>query len=105
MQGCIPVVTNDMVLPFSEVLDWTLASIRCLSCDLDDVVLALNRIPTEMVVEWRHQVLYLYKRYFSSMATIAMMTLNILNERLFPISGRSYDVRETWSHCSRARGV
>lgn len=95
MQGCIPVLTGDEILPFSEVLDWTLASIMCLSCDLDEVVAKLQTIPKEMVVEWRKHVLFLYKNHFSSIARIAMTTMDVINERVFPISVKSYDVSES----------
>lgn len=92
LQGCIPVIVTDIILPFSEVLDWTLASIRCLSCDIGGVVSMVKRVPDAMVEELRQQVLYLYRKFFSSMATIAMTTLDIINDRVFPISARSSDV-------------
>ena len=92
MQGCIPVVVSGVALPYSDVLDWTLASIKCPSCELEEVVEKLRSIPEAMVTEWRSQVLYLYNRYFSSMAAIVMATLDILDERVFPISSRSYGV-------------
>lgn len=93
-QGCIPVIVDDLVLPFSEVLDWLLATIRCLSCDLRGVVSALKKVPPAMVVDWRQQVMRLYARHFSSMAAIVMTTMDILNDRVFPMSARSYDVRK-----------
>lgn len=84
---------DDLILPFSEVLDWTLASVKCPSCDLRSVVSKLRSLPAAMVSDWRMQVLYFYRRYFSSMAVIVMTTLGILNDRVFTISARSYDVR------------
>ena len=97
-QGCIPVVVSGVALPFSDVLDWTLASIQCPSCELEQVVEKLRSIPEAMVAEWRSQVLYLYNRYFSSMAAIVLATLDIIDERVFPISARSYGVSHV--HCS-----
>ena len=93
LQGCIPVLVTDTILPFSEVLDWTLASISCPWCDLGGVVKKLRGLPEAMVQEQRQQVLTTYRKHFSSMAVIAMTTLNILNERVYPVSARSYDVR------------
>ena len=43
--------------------------------------------------DWRQRGLFFYRQYFSSMATIAMITLDILNQRVFPITARSYEVR------------
>lgn len=91
-QGCIPVVLTETNLPFFEVLDWGLASINCPLCDLMGVVSLLRGLPEAMVWEWREKVLHFYRRYFSSMTAIVLTTLDILNERAFPISARSYDV-------------
>lgn len=85
-------LTTDVILPFSEVLDWTLASVTCLSCDLVEVVSKLRLIPDAMSKDLQTQVLYLYSRYFISMTAITMATLDLLNERVFPISAKSYDV-------------
>lgn len=41
------------------------------------------------------QVLHVYSRYFHSMSAITMTTLDILNERVFPFSARSYEVINT----------
>lgn len=85
--------TSDVNLPFFEVLDWALASVSCPSCDLPGVVRLLRQVPQAMVEDWRQRGLFFYRQYFSSMATIAMTTLDILNQRVFPITARSYDVR------------
>ena len=39
------------------------------------------------------QVLYLYRRYFFSMATIVNTVLDIVNERVFPSAVHGYEVR------------
>ena len=41
------------------------------------------------------QVLFLYKRYFSSMAAIAVATLHIINGRVFPTSKHNYEVTKS----------
>ena len=38
------------------------------------------------------QVLHLYRKYFSSMASIAMATMHILNGRVFPVTAPGYEV-------------
>ncbi|KAH7939737.1 hypothetical protein HPB52_016743 [Rhipicephalus sanguineus] len=93
--GCIPVVVADeYVLPFSEVLDWkrqVSASIRIREDELEDVVGILKGFSEGRVSEMRSQVLLIWERYFSSMERIAMTTLEIINDRLFPHVGKSYE--------------
>ncbi len=85
-------VVSDNLLPYSDVLDWKVASIHCIGCDMPEILGMLRRVPAEMQKAYREQVLWLYQRYFSSMATIAVATLDILNDRVFPLSGRSTEV-------------
>ena len=58
LQGCIPVIVTDgYVLPFSEVLDWSRASIRVHSHDLSKLFTTiLSKISTEHETELRDQV-------------------------------------------------
>jgi len=60
IQGCIPVIVTDgYVLPFSEVLDWSRASIRVHSHDLNKLFTTiLTKISTEYETELREQVCY-----------------------------------------------
>ena len=92
LQGCIPVIVSDNILPYAEVLDWTLASVMCLSCDLDQLMAKLGRVSADMLDDWRTQVLFLYQRYFISMTAITLTTLDIINDRVFPMSAKSSDV-------------
>lgn len=90
--GCIPVVVADeYVLPFSEALDWKRASILIREDELLDVVGILKGIPEARVAEMRSQALLIWERYFSSMAKIAMTTLEVVNDRLFPHVAKSYE--------------
>ncbi len=93
VQGCIPVILDDdYVLPFSEVLDWSQASVRCWSHDMVGVASQLRDIPHSSIHEMREKVRFLYDHYFSSLPKIALTTLDILNERVFPTSARSSEV-------------
>ena len=93
LQGCIPVILDDnYVLPFSEVLDWSQASVTCWSYDLVGVASRLRDIPESLVREMQETVSFFYRRYFSSMASIALTTLNILNERVFPTTAKGHEV-------------
>ena len=57
VQGCVPVITDlDYVLPFSEVLDWTLASVTCWSHDLAGVGSLLESLSEDTVRRLQEQV-------------------------------------------------
>ena len=53
---------------------------------------ALTVVAQLAILYFPLQVLHLYKRYFSSMGTIAMATLHILNARVFPVAAPGYEV-------------
>ncbi|CAG2167283.1 unnamed protein product [Oppiella nova] len=87
MSGCIPVIiSDDYVLPFEEKIDWTRASVRIRSHSLSDLMAILTLIPDKKMDEMRVQTTFLWKTYFSSMKAIALTTLKIINERIFPNS-------------------
>ena len=67
VQGCIPVIVVDgYVLPFSEVLDWSRASIRVHPHDVHKLFDILERISDEQETELREQVsnMHTYKIYY-----------------------------------------
>ena len=47
------------------------------------------------------QVLYLYRRYFFSMAAIVNTVLDIVNERVFPSAVHGYEVRFLKGICNK----
>ena len=79
-------VNRDYVLPFSDLIDWTRLTVTWLSHDLEGVVSALERYQERIEIELRMQVFAHYDKYFSSMATIAMATLDVINRRVFPLA-------------------
>ena len=89
LQGCIPVLTyinRDYVLPFSDLIDWTRLTVTWLSHDLEGVVLELERYKKAVELEMRKQIFTHYDRYFASIATITMATLDVINRRVFPLA-------------------
>lgn len=89
--GCIPVVVADnIVLPFSEVIDWTLATISIRETDLHSVMTVLKAVSPQRIDELQKQVKFLYDRYFSSLEKIVLTTLDELNDRVFPHLAKDY---------------
>ncbi|CAG2100291.1 unnamed protein product [Medioppia subpectinata] len=89
MSGCIPVVISDeYVLPFEEEIDWVTASVRIRSHSMPDLMTILTSISEKNINEMRTQTTFLWKTYFSSMKAIALTTLRIINERIFPNSAQ-----------------
>ncbi|CAH8840467.1 unnamed protein product [Trichobilharzia szidati] len=89
--GCIPVIVNDdIVLPFSEVLDWNKMAIRIPRIKFQKVPSILSTYSSREILLLRKQIMFAYERYFSSIEKIMITTLDILNDRVFPQYSRSY---------------
>lgn len=59
--------------------------------ELGDLLHILETFSQERIFELRQQVSYIWEKYFSSPKTIALTTLQIINDRVFPWAGRSYE--------------
>ncbi|CAH8493930.1 unnamed protein product [Dicrocoelium dendriticum] len=89
--GCIPIIADDRyVLPFSEVLDWSKFSVRVRATELHSIPSLLASFGADDVARFQRQLQFVFLRYFSSMSKIAMTTLDIINDRVFPYYSRSY---------------
>ncbi|XP_055842847.1 exostosin-2 [Episyrphus balteatus] len=83
--NCIPVIMADnYILPFKDVIDWELASIRIREADLHSIMDKLQSVSAEKIHELQEQGKWLYERYFKDLSTITRTTLDILNDRVFP---------------------
>lgn len=83
--GCIPVFVSDSYIPpFANVLDWKRASVTIREEELSTVVGILKKIDPEQVKLMRSRVLFIYNKYFKSMKSIALTTLRVINDRIFP---------------------
>ncbi|XP_077999813.1 exostosin-2-like [Glandiceps talaboti] len=90
--GCIPVVLSDTyVMPFSDVLDWKRAAIVLNEEDLDQIPSILRSISPAGVSSMRKQVKFFWNTYFSSMTAITLTTLKVINDRVFPYAGATYE--------------
>jgi glucuronyl/N-acetylglucosaminyl transferase EXT2 len=83
--GCIPVIVADnTVLPFEEVIDWTLASIKIREADLHSISTVLKSVSRARIEEMQIQGRFLFEKYFKDIETIVLSMLEELNDRTFP---------------------
>ena len=94
MSGCIPVVLQGHLMPFSFVIDWKRASITVNENQMKNLVTILNNIDANQIIVMRKQLLFLWERYFSSLENIVITTLEIINDRISPNTAKSYT---TWN--------
>ncbi|XP_044537793.1 exostosin-2-like [Gracilinanus agilis] len=90
--GCVPVIIADSyILPFSEVLDWKRASVVIPEEKMRDMYSVLQSIPQRQIEEMQRQARWFWEAYFQSMKAIAMATLQIINDRIYPYAAISYE--------------
>ena len=80
-QGCVPVILQEAaVLPFSEIIDWSLISVRIRRNEVGNIFNILKYVepnyPTMQV-----KLAEVYAEYMSSPASIALTALRIINSR------------------------
>ncbi|CAO2579792.1 Ext2 [Lemmus lemmus] len=90
--GCVPVVIADSyILPFSEVLDWKRASVVVPEEKMSDTYSILQNIPQRQIEEMQRQARWFWEAYFQSIKAIALATLQIINDRIYPYAAISYE--------------
>ncbi|VTJ66308.1 Hypothetical predicted protein [Marmota monax] len=90
--GCVPVIIADSyVLPFSEVLDWKRASVVVPEEKMSAVYSILQSIPQRQIEEMQRQARWFWEAYFQSIKAIALATLQIINDRIYPYAAISYE--------------
>lgn len=83
--NCIPVIVADnIILPFYEIIDWTLASVTIREADLHSITSALKSISSTRIKEMQQQGRFLFEKYFKNIETIVLAMLDELNDRVFP---------------------
>ncbi|ELT86989.1 hypothetical protein CAPTEDRAFT_143941, partial [Capitella teleta] len=91
--ACIPVfLSNNWVLPFSEVIDWNQAAIwgdERLLLQIPSIVRSIRHAD---LLALRQQTQFLWETYFSSIDKIVATTLEIIKDRIFPQSSHSKQV-------------
>lgn len=58
---------------------------------LNTLMDVINEISDKKIIEMRKSVMFVYKKYFSSMEKIAISTLDIIQDRVYPHRARTYD--------------
>uniref|UniRef100_A0A5S6R374 Exostosin GT47 domain-containing protein n=1 Tax=Trichuris muris TaxID=70415 RepID=A0A5S6R374_TRIMR len=89
-KGCIPVIlSNDWVLPFSEVIDWSQATVRADERTLFQIPSTLRFMNPSTVDRMRLQARHLYRLYFASVDKIVDTVLQIIQDRIWSWEKRS----------------
>lgn len=89
--NCIPIIMADnIVLPFSEVIDWNLVSITIRETELHTIKNILKLISPDKIKELREQGKWLYNKYFKNLQQIVLTILDELNDRVFPHLAKNY---------------
>lgn len=65
-------------------------SIRIRRSELDSMLSILSAYPVMDIRRFQRQVHFIFNRYMSTMEQIAVTTLDIVNDRVFPYYARSY---------------
>ncbi|RNA10560.1 exostosin-1 [Brachionus plicatilis] len=81
--GCIAVLlTDNWILPLSELIDWKKAVVFLKEKDLMQVPSILRKIPHEQITQMRKFSLHFYQKYFCSLETIIDSTMDLLDNRI-----------------------
>ncbi|KAJ1349410.1 hypothetical protein KIN20_004972 [Parelaphostrongylus tenuis] len=94
--GCIPVVlSDDWILPFDEIIDWSEAVVVIPEADVLLVPDILYTYTPQDIFQLKQRGFYIYYRYFSSVEKIAITALEIVWERVRLSRGLE---RSRWNH-------
>lgn len=103
--GCIPVVlSNDLVKPFSEVIDWSQVVVHVDERHLFQLPEILRSFELQQIQSMRIRCLAIYDTYFSSVDKIVKTVINIMTDRIRSQNARSLDswnVLQTGLSCTQ----
>lgn len=89
---CIPIVIADsVVMPFNSHLDWNKIAIVIPEDNIKNLLKIVHAVSNERRGELYWQLRWVYDRYFASMEKITLTTLEIINEKVFPLASRMYE--------------
>ncbi|CAH2047506.1 unnamed protein product, partial [Iphiclides podalirius] len=89
---CIPIIIADtVVLPFNSHLDWHRTSLYIPEENIKNLLRIVHSVSNERRGELYWQLRWVYERYFASIEKITLTTLEIINEKVFPLAARMYE--------------
>lgn len=89
---CIPIIIADsVVMPFNSHIDWNRIAVFIPEDNIKNLLKIVHGVSNERRGELYWQLRWVYQRYFASMEKITMTTLEIINEKVFPLAGRTYE--------------
>lgn len=89
---CIPIIVADnAIMPFNSHIDWNRIAIFIPENNINNLLKVVQSISKERRGELYWQLRWIYERYFSSIEKITLTTLEIINEKVFPLSTRMYE--------------
>ncbi|CAF4718461.1 unnamed protein product [Rotaria sp. Silwood1] len=88
--GCIPVITTNnnelLILPFSEIINWSNIIIIYLNSSLSILPYYLKNINIKQRIKMQQECYNIWIKYFSSISRIILTLLDILNDRFISSS-------------------
>lgn len=89
---CIPIIIADtIVMPFNSHVDWNRIALFVPEENIKSILKIVHSVSKERRGELYWQLRWVYERYFSSIEKITLTTLEILNEKVFPLAARMYE--------------
>lgn len=89
---CIPIIiADDIVMPFNSHLDWHRLALFVPEEKIRNLLNIIQSVSDERRTELYWQQRWVYERYFSSIEKIVLTTLEIINEKVFPLAARMYE--------------
>lgn len=94
--GCIPVITTNenesLLLPFSEIIDWSKVVIISSNDSLSLLPYRLRMIRDQQRNEMQRECFNIWSKYFSSIERIVLTSLDILQRRFMSLSSSSLSI-------------
>jgi glucuronyl/N-acetylglucosaminyl transferase EXT2 len=89
---CIPIIVADsVILPFNSHVDWNKLSIVVPEDNVKNLLKIVHSVSNERRGELYWHLRWAYDRYFANIEKITLTTLEIINEKLFPLAARMYE--------------
>lgn len=89
---CIPIVIADsVVMPFNSHVDWNKLALFIPEDNIKNLVKIVHSVSNERRGELYWQLRWAFDRYFASIEKITLTALEIINEKVFALEGRTYE--------------